>query len=208
MSRVTVLVTGRWPTVARLAGLAASLTEAAGEPVRIEVFSWQPLDPSTPPEVTVVGPVASRRPRLPPEQRTRSVAAPAPAAPVPAAPVPDLDHGRAAPEPGSLRFSAPYQLVRRLIRGDLAHRFARALRGTPVLDVARDSEVVVALDQHAVLAAWRIARAVPGPDVVLGAAAAEQALRTRAGIRGPQAAAAPAVVTVHLREGTTSPVAG
>ena len=57
--------------------------------------------------------------------------------------------------------------------------------GWRLLAAAERCDVVVALDPAATLAAWRIARRVVRPDVVLGLPATERALRSRVAGPGP-----------------------
>ncbi len=85
-----------------------------------------------------------------------------------------------------IRRSARYKRVRRIVRGGLNRQFATRARKDPhLLDRARESQLVLALDAAAVPAAWRIARRTPGPAVVLGLPAAERELRTRNGTSLP-----------------------
>jgi len=77
-----------------------------------------------------------------------------------------------------VRYGAPYQFVRRAVRGGTRRRFARkAPRSQRVLGLVRSADVVVALDVGSIPAAWQIAKAVPGPPVVHGAVAGERVLR-------------------------------
>ena len=55
-----------------------------------------------------------------------------------------------------------------------------AMASREVQALVADADVVVALDAHTYRAAWLLARRHPGPDVVVGAAAARQAAARRA----------------------------
>jgi hypothetical protein len=78
------------------------------------------------------------------------------------------------------RRSTAYKRARSWARGGVPRQFAtRALRTDAVLTSARGSRLVVALDDGAVRAAWRIGRRCTGPAVLKGMPAAEQWLRSQ-----------------------------
>lgn len=78
------------------------------------------------------------------------------------------------------RRSDRYRTVRRWLVGSVPRQFAAQVMKHPDLGPAINaSTVVFALNQHAVPAAWRIARRMPGPAVVQGIAAAEREVRRR-----------------------------
>lgn len=68
-----------------------------------------------------------------------------------------------------------------IVPDSLASRYAAAcLVSREVNDLVERADVVVAMDAHTHRAAWLLARRHPGPDVVVGLAAAQRTLKARA----------------------------
>ncbi len=174
------------------AEILRALRAASGDELALELWSWAPVeaaDPSGPSTVAarVLGP--STRWSIPgdtPAAPSRPASATAGVADGPRTRGIARLQRALADATQRIRRNRLVTALRRLVRGGVSRRFAtKALRDGDLLAAAARCDVVVALDPAAVLAAWRIARRVARPNVVIGLPAAERALRGRAAVPGP-----------------------
>lgn len=204
---VVALAAGRSLSAAQLDEVTSTLRGAIEQPVEVDLFSWSPVEGGAAVRTArVLGPVTSYRPPAPPPVTapppTPGLLTSADQAPsddqtplsdqavvsVPPAPDPRTSGRRALGRAHwalrraltQFRRSEVYRRARRAVRGDIARQFAAKARHDPVLaDAVRRADVVLALDQNAIPAAWWLARAEPGPAVVHGVTAAQRVLAGR-----------------------------
>lgn len=196
LRRVVALTTRTPVSAAWQAELVRTLRAASDGDLSLELWSWAPAEPAGPSgpypaAVRVLGP--SKAGAIPGDAPAASGPPGRPATTRSGATGGSRVWGTGRRWPTAVgayrrvRRARPVTTLRRLVLGGVNRRFATlAMRDDGLLAAAERSDVVVAVDPAAVLAAWRIARRVAGPDVVLGLPAATRALRARATTAAPR----------------------